>query len=132
MSSDTESYSDSEESYVPPDRFKPMPPTSSRSKVFPYSKMTSDGKEIWLFKVPKSMQKSLPSRIPLPEAWKPEVRFTHDGTHYAVAENKEEEATASKIKLLCPGADGALRQVPGKFSKVLQINEVADIPTIKS
>ncbi|KAK9247366.1 hypothetical protein V1506DRAFT_532457 [Lipomyces tetrasporus] len=126
MSSDSETPSDSE-AYAPPENFKPLPQSSSK---LTYSNLAKGEKELWLFKVPKSMGKNLPARIPLPSVIDPEAKFEHDGTDYAIVENKEEKATAEKIKVLCPDGKGNVRQVPGSFAKVLHINEVANIPKI--
>ncbi|KAK9388774.1 hypothetical protein V1515DRAFT_595972 [Lipomyces mesembrius] len=126
MSSDGELFSESEE-YAPPPNFKPLPQSSSRLS---YSNLTKGEKELWLFKVPKSMRKNLPSRIPVPSIIDPEAKFEHDGTDFAIVENKEEEATSGKIKVLCPDGKGNVRQVPGSFVKILHINEVANIPKI--
>ncbi|KAK9236325.1 hypothetical protein V1525DRAFT_407246 [Lipomyces kononenkoae] len=114
--------------YAPPPNFKPLPQTSS---TVTYSNLAKGDKQLWLFKFPKSMRKNLPLRIPIPSSIiDQEAKFEHDGTEFAIVENKEEEGMAGKIKVLCPDGKGNLRQVPASFAKILHINEVANIPKI--
>ncbi|KAK9370966.1 DNA-directed RNA polymerase I subunit RPA34.5-domain-containing protein [Lipomyces kononenkoae] len=127
MSSDSASMSDSEP-YVPPRNFKPLAHTSNSVS---FSDLAKGDKQLWLLKFPKSMGKNLPSKIPLPSPiMDQEAKFEHDGTEFAIVENKEEQVMAGKIKVLCPDGKGNLRQVPASFEKILHINEVANIPKI--
>ncbi|KAK7206255.1 hypothetical protein BZA70DRAFT_294544 [Myxozyma melibiosi] len=120
--------SESDVEFVPPRGFKPL-----EQPKFDAPKTLAGGKKVWLIKVPKSIiaKKQLPKRIPVPSRAAPEVTFKHERVKYVVAENKEEEAMARNVRILAPTAKkGQLRQLMVPISSVLQISEVASVPSI--
>ncbi|KAK9446436.1 uncharacterized protein V1518DRAFT_458187 [Limtongia smithiae] len=132
----SDSESSVSEMYTPPPGFK-----SHSQPHFPTNK--TNRKQIWLVKIPKSLQKQLPKQIPIPVRLPSSSRgadddsesttFMHDGVTYAVVDSSEDDTMVSQnMKVLVPTSnDGHLVHLSTPISRVLDINERANIPPAK-
>lgn len=132
--SDNDGSSEVVDVFVPPENYKKC----THLKSFVKAKNLKQ-KELWLIKVPKSLDVSKLKTLPIDFTGEAETDIELKGKKFAVREEIQQEASAaagsssSELTLLTPvdktklAIDGSVSK---SFDKIFTISEAADIPSI--